>query len=607
MRSLLKVKLASAFLLSLFILSAQEEQQTRKDRILKLLGQSEVYLYDDPEKAISYANEAYELALDLDNDSLLAVTLNSLGGARWSLGNIDEALPVFQYSIQLCKKNRYTGLLAKNYGNMGNVYASANLHYDAIGYYKKELQIQKGLINNKFRKFAINSNIGREYQLLNVFDSSMYYFKGAQQFMDSSFVNLYSIFYCNIAELRFKRGNINGADSILVSALKNAEHYNSKRGICKINRLLAEIALKRGNAQRAFDHAILAHNLAEETGKKELLLLSNQILSKCYASFEDYENAYKHESLHRKYKELLYGTDSRKRLELLSYEQRQLQLRKLGAEKEKSKSQALTRQKTIYFLISGLLVSCFLIAMIIDRNRRIKAQSIELEVLNDFKTRLFAVISHDIRSPIQSISMIIDMLDERQITEEELRMLIPDIRKKTDRLNDLLASLFQWAQGRLSEKTFNKEKFKLLPLIAELNEELTDRITEKNIAIRLEIADDFEVFGDQGIIRVVLRNLLVNAIKFSWRKSEVVLKAMMVGKKAAVEVIDQGMGMSKEEIQGLFNMEIASKDGTSGEKGSGLGIVLCNDFMKGQGGEIEVQSELGFGSTFRILLPMKDV
>ncbi len=597
-----KIGLSIICFFSFYCLQSQETSDL-KSQILELVGKSDLYIYDDPARALTYSNEAYDLSLELNDDSVIAVTLNNLGRARWSLGAIEDALPVFQYSIEICQNNDYQALLAKNYGNMGNVYASANLFYDAIGYFKNEIAIQSELTNNKFRKFAINSNIGRAYQQLNVFDSSMHYFDHAMQYIDSSYVNLFSIFYFNIAEAHFRNGDIATADSILGPALENAELYSSRRGIIRINQLLAEIELKKESVETAFAYAMLANELAEESQKKELLLLTNRTLSKCYAAKEDYENAFKHEKLHEKYKEILHGNDATNELELLSYQQRNIQLKVLDEENQLSLEKANKRQKAIYFLILGLVISFFLIAMIIDRNRQIKAQSEELEGLNDFKNRLFAVISHDIRSPIQSVSMIVDMLDANKLTEEELRFLLPDVRKKTDRLNDLLTSLFQWAQGKLSEKTFNKVHFDLKAVICDLEEELADRFKDKKIALERNFDDAFDVYGDPGNIKIVIRNLLVNAIKFSWQNSTVKVAAHQTKKKTFIEVIDHGTGISELAIDGLFTMEIGSKDGTTGEKGSGLGLVLCQDFIRGQGGTIEVDSEVGKGSTFRIILP----
>ena len=597
-----KIGLSIICFFSFYCLQSQETSDL-KSQILELVGKSDLYIYDDPARALTYSNEAYDLSLELNDDSVIAVTLNNLGRARWSLGAIEDALPVFQYSIEICQNNDYQALLAKNYGNMGNVYASASLFYDAIGYFKNEIAIQSELTNNKFRKFAINSNIGRAYQQLNVFDSSMHYFDHAMQYIDSSYVNLFSIFYFNIAEAHFRNGDIATADSILGPALENAELYSSRRGIIRINQLLAEIELKKESVETAFAYAMLANELAEESQKKELLLLTNRTLSKCYAAKEEYENAFKHEKLHEKYKEILHGNDATNELELLSYQQRNIQLKVLDEENQLSLEKANKRQKAIYFLILGLVISFFLIAMIIDRNRQIKAQSEELEGLNDFKNRLFAVISHDIRSPIQSVSIIVDMLDANKLTEEELRFLLPDVRKKTDRLNDLLTSLFQWAQGKLSEKTFNKVHFDLKAVICDLEEELADRFKDKKIALERNFDDAFDVYGDPGNIKIVIRNLLVNAIKFSWQNSTVKVAAHQTKKKTFIEVIDHGTGISELAIDGLFTMEIGSKDGTTGEKGSGLGLVLCQDFIRGQGGTIEVDSEVGKGSTFRIILP----
>ncbi|MEM6641718.1 MAG: HAMP domain-containing sensor histidine kinase [Bacteroidota bacterium] len=592
------------FLLLLSALAVYgKERQSTEDSIKSLLSKGRTYLYDNPTKSLQYCNEAYDLVLGLENDSLLAAVLNGLGAARWSKGNIGEALAVFQYSLNISKANDLVEMQMRNSANIGNVYSSAALFYDAINFFKEASRIQDSYSSTSFDKFAINSNLGRAYQQLDMFDSSMYYFEKARQHMDSSFVHLFSIYYYNQAEAFYRSGEIPTADSILRDALKSAKKYNSARAEIRINQLLAEIELIYDNEDIALAHAELAHSLAEESEKKELLLLTHGTLSSCYARLGDYKKAYIHDQLAEAFQETLQGRSATNELELLSFNKRQTQINALGQESQLAQEQSSQRQKAIYLLILGLVVCFFLIAIIIDRNRKINAQSGELSELNDFKNRLFAVITHDIKSPVQSMSMVVDLLSEKKLSDDELKFLLPDIRKKIGRLNQLLNSLFQWAQGKLSEKTLSKEKVCLKTLFSDLKEELYDRLKEKEIQLVLEVSDDFEMFADPGIIKIVFRNLLTNAIKFSWSKSVITVKSTDTSQDSIIEIIDQGIGISKHAMEGIFNMEISSKDGTQGEKGNGLGLVLSKDFIKGQGGEIEVQSELGVGTTFRVTLP----
>ena len=593
-------------LIGSFTSAQSQESENKRARFFKLIEDCDAFLYDDPTLSKELAEEAHQIAIDFKDDSLIAVALNRIGGANWSIGNLEVSLSYFQQSLEKCEENNFRKLLAQNHGNVGNLYSSAGLLFDAISAYKKEQKFQNELTDNDFRKFVICNNLGRAYQQVSIFDSSMLYFERAKQYVDSSFVNLFSVFYFNIAEAHFNNGNIAEADSILVAALENAELYESKRGLIRIHQLLGEIELKNGNNYEALDHARLAVELAEESKKKELLSITHKTLSRCFAALGDWENAYKHETVHEEHLNSIQSSQAINELELLAYHERDFQVKILDERNKLNTTLADQRQKAIQFLIGGLLIAIVLITVIHERNKKIKTQSDKLAELNEFKNRLFAIVSHDIKSPINSVTMIIDLLESKAVSEEELDFLLPEIRKKSDRLNDLLDSLLKWAEGNLSKKSFNKTALKVKSVFNELEEELTERLNRKNIRIQNEIPDDFMMLSDVGTIRIVFRNLIINAIKFSPRDSEVIVRGLNTASDTIVEVKDQGVGMSEETLKGLFSMEIGSLDGTDGEKGNGLGLVLCNDFIEGQGGKIEVESELGKGSTFKVILPNED-
>lgn len=588
------------------IVAISQETNDRKALFFRLIEACDLNLYDDPTLSLDQAKEAHNIAIELDSDSLLAVSLNRIGGANWSLGHLDESLSYFQESLELCETYNFQKLLAQNHGNMGNLYSSAGLFFDAIRAFKKEQKLQNVLTDNEFRKFVINNNLGRAYQQINIFDSSMVYFEKAKQFTDSSFVNLFSVFYFNIAEAHFNRGNIAKADSILKIALENAEFYDSKRGTIRIHQLQGEIELGKGNPSKALDHAMLAVKLAEESKKKELLSLAHKTLSRCYAASGDFSKAYKHELIHEENQKSIQSSQAINELELLSFHERDFEIRILDEKNRMNTQLAEQRQNTIQILIGGLLIALVLIALIFERNRKVKTQSDKLSELNEFKNRLFAIVSHDIKSPINSVTMIIDLLESKHVTREELDFLLPEIRKKSDRLNDLLDSLLKWAEGNLSKKSFIKTEHEIKPIFDELEEQLAEKLKRKNIKIEYEIPEGFLLYAEPGTIRIVFRNLIMNAIKFSPGDSRVVVRTEQEKHQSILIVEDHGVGMSRETMNGLFSMEIGSKDGTDGEKGNGLGLVLCNDFMKGQGGKIEVESALGKGSIFKVILPNKD-
>lgn len=147
---------------------------------------------------------------------------------------------------------------------------------------------------------------------------------------------------------------------------------------------------------------------------------------------------------------------------------------------------------------------------------------------------------------------------------------------------------------------FLKEEFLLVDVIKDLENELGERLEKKEITLTYKKDTELKLNSNPGIVRIVLRNLIVNAIKFSERNTEIVIDYVKQGDECIIQVIDQGIGMSEDRLSGLFRMEVGSSDGTEGEKGNGLGLALCMDFVRGLGGSMEAHSKPGEGSTFRV-------
>lgn len=574
--------------------------------INRIIKQCDSLVYDQPQMSLELAEEANRLANEAKNDSLIAITLNRIGSAHWSLGNPMEALEKIQASLQISELNDFEEIMAKNLGSIGNVYAASGLDLDAIGYYRSELALQKQL-NDTFRLFAVNNNIGKAFLDLSYFDSASFYLEEAHKFLDPKFVHLHSIYFFNRAELNFKRGNFQKADSLVSLTYQNAKEFNSKRGIIRSNQLMAELNRSMGKNQQALSLAREAYKMALEIGVKELIYTACKTLSRCYGAVNEYEEAYKMELLHEQYQDSVQSISVVNELELLSYYQRLFQMRVLESKNKLNKQLADQRELIIQGLVVALVIATILIAIIVMVVRELGIRKRKLEDLNKFKAKIFAIVSHDLKSPIQSVSGVIEMFNEKLISKEEIEPLLPEVKEKTSNLMNLLNNIFLWAEGQMEGENLRKEDFSLNPLIEELDEELRERLDEKEINLKYDSAFGFYLHSDRGIVRVLLRNLIVNAIKFSNPKSTIEINCVQGDKTKVIEVIDEGIGMSQEKKENLFSGGLESTPGTAGERGNGLGLALCYDFVKGLGGKIEVESVPGEGSVFRIIFTDQSV
>lgn len=576
-----------------------------EEAVTELIYRCDSLLYDRPKESLELAERANKLANEAKNDSLIALTLNRIGSAHWSLGNQMIALEKIQASLQISELNGFESITARNLGNIGNVYGASGLDLDAIGYYKSELEIQKTL-NDVFRLFAINNNIGKAFLDLSYYDSARHYLKAASEFLDPRFEHLHSIYFFNQAELSFKEGSLEKADSLILLTLENATRFNSKRGVIRANQLQAELARRLGKKEKALQHAQKAFSMAEESNVKELIYITSKTLSRCYGDLGQFQEAYEKELLHEQFMDSVQNTTMINELELLSYYQRLFQMRVLESKNTINKQLAEQRQLIIQGLVVALVIAAVLIAIIVLVVRELGSRKRKLENLNSFKAKIFAIVSHDLKSPIQSVSSVIEMFNEKLISKEEIEPLLPEVKEKTSNLMNLLNNVFLWAEGQMEGEHFKKEHFSLNSVLEGLENELRERLEEKQIKLDFECTKDFYLNSDPGIVRILLRNLIVNAIKFSHKSSNIVVNCVEGKKTKVVEVIDQGVGMKDSVRENLFTGGLSTSDGTAGEKGNGLGLALCYDFVKGLGGKIEVESVLGKGSVFRVIFKNDD-
>lgn len=237
---------------------------------------------------------------------------------------------------------------------------------------------------------------------------------------------------------------------------------------------------------------------------------------------------------------------------------------------------------------------------LIESERRLKE-------LNNTKDKFFSIIAHDLRSPFSSIVGFSNILAS-QVKEQDyegVEKFAEIIQQSSKRALDLLSNLLEWSRSQTGRIQFNPEFIEIGKLITEIAMLMGDVSRQKSIEISLKITRSFPVIADKAMISTVLRNLISNAIKFTNSGGTIIISAEHKGHDTIVSVNDDGVGIEKNDIAKLFQIDSASSTpGTQNERGTGLGLLLCKDFVEKHGGKIWVKSEKGVGSTFYFSLPM---
>ena len=246
-----------------------------------------------------------------------------------------------------------------------------------------------------------------------------------------------------------------------------------------------------------------------------------------------------------------------------------------------------------------LLVSAYFYMKTIEKNR-------ELKELHEVKDKLFSVVAHELRTPIGALSSILKLTHLNIIDEETQKQLLKDVTKRVDDVCGLLDNLLRWAKSQM------KGGMILSPVYFDIQSEIQTVANDlqETAAIKMIVLDNRvekqEVFTDRDMFNVVIRNLISNALKYTSAGGEVIVDSKTSDKMLVISVKDNGIGMSKEIQDKLFNLsQTKSLRGTNNENGTGLGLVLCSDFVKANGGRIWLTSKEGEGSTFYFSVPAK--
>ncbi len=245
---------------------------------------------------------------------------------------------------------------------------------------------------------------------------------------------------------------------------------------------------------------------------------------------------------------------------------------------------------------------------LIQQKEEIETKINMLVELNATKDKFFSIISHDLKSPFNSIlgfSQLLETNIENNDQEERLEF-VQIIRESAENTLKLLENLLEWAKSQTGKIKFNPEIISLEYLFSEAINLVESSAKNKNITISIAEGDNIEIYADNNMISTVLRNLLSNAIKFTPKNGKVVLKGILKDNEVWITIWDNGIGIKSENITKLFKIsESVSSQGTENEIGTGLGLILCNEFIEKHNGKIWVESELGKGSEFKFMLPLR--
>lgn len=518
------------------------------------------------------------------------------------------------------------------YDKAANAYWGLNDYRNAIMYFEKALE-NIGKVGNKNGEKLLYINLGLLYSEIADYAHAQKSFENALNIARSSGKkqDIGQILY-NISTVQIEQENFHEALATLNKTESIALEISDQRLLRNVYYNYNRVYEGLKNTEKAAEYfnlyAILTKKIqAEEIRKKELQAKAMVDSAGRVVQQVSQEKEHTEKRLVETSKELKEKEQTLKKVEELTREQ-QMQIELLNAEM-KLRDAVIQHQKLLQKVYIGLIIFSLAFAAVlyyayvqkrranrllkekndeISRQRdAISRQADELRELNALKDKLFSIIAHDLRSPLFSLITMLNIAKEGHFSPENFKEILDELSVNVNHTTALLENLLTWAKTQMHGVKVNPQNFDLNQLVNSRIQPLNEAAEVKEIQLKNNISQGAFVFADADMADIVIRNLISNAIKFCNAGDRITIWSTTGADKVTVCVEDTGRGMTSDVLQKLFGTQITSTPGTKNEKGTGLGLILCKEFVQMNGGEIWAESQPDKGSKFFFTLPKASV
>ena len=563
-----------------------------KAELLRIKGL--VYYYKvDYAKALDFFIQSRDINKQIGNKKGEALSLGNIALVYGDQGLMQKTLEMQLQVLNMYKQLGDSSYIARGYNNLAVSYRDVGQYKKALNLYKKAASILISIKEKDGLNLYLN-NIGQIYIYLNNYDSALYYFN----------------------------------KSLLIS-----KQLNEKQFISNSLAYIGQCCMLKNDYQKAIEYLELSLVNAKETGIVYEIEDVSEFLHKAYAKTGNFTDAYKMLLLSKTMADSANNIKAMRKLteiEISLVYEKELELQKLEQEKKELQNKlTLHTQKQIKYIAFIVLLASLIWMFFLYRSYRrmrtmnyeliaqkkeitaqkeeIETQRDEIEEMNKTKDKFFAIIAHDLRNPINGIYRLSEIMEQRYefMEVKKLKEYISQIYLSTKKTYELLENLLSWAMIQNGAIEINKTSVNITEIIKDNIELLSENLKLKKITASFPENRECLVIADKKMTDTVIRNLLHNAIKFTPSGGFINFNLMQKEKFCEISITDSGIGIDKKDLQVLFDTGHNSKEiGTSAEKGTGLGLMLCKEFIDINKGSIWVESEIAKGTTFYFTLPL---
>ncbi len=583
------------------------------------------YRDNKPEKTVEYSMKGVSLAKKIGDTKREAANYLMLGMGHQQIGDITLAITYFNKSFDIASRDNDKKAFARVKLGLGSCYTDIKNFSLAVKYMKESLVY---FINTKDWPRVINCEVDISdalYKSGNP-DEALYHLelvKGISLRENNYFLDYV---YVNMAESYYLKKQFDSARICNQKAMEISVKINNQYVLSAEYLVYAKISLEEKELKDAEIYAKKGLGIANETGIRENQIDAYRILSGILEKQNDYAGALKYKSLYVTTNDSIQAAINTDVVQTFENERRDEALAKMKSETGQKDLELKEQRLTIgviLFALLGLLGLTFYVyhsrrnlrkanlkvekanEELINSNDQIRKQSEYIGELSNLKDRLFAIIAHDLRSPLKNLKGILSLLVAERLSQEKFQTIIPALVKGVSNTSDLVENLLSWSKSQLKGATIVPENFDLYYLVEKQINLFEKQATDKKINPSNKILLNTVVFADVNMIELVLRNLVANAIKFCYPEGVVLLSAKSYEGFIEISVTDTGVGIVEENIHKVFQTkERYTTLGTNQEIGTGLGLLLCKDFVEKNNGIIGVESTAGEGTRFWFTLPI---
>lgn len=599
------------------------------------------------DKSIEAYHNSLKIFEEIGDKPSISRTLNNIGNALLEQSSMEKALEYYLRSLKVKELIGDKRGMAATINNIGVIYKTMKKFDLALEYNVRNLKIKEELNDKKGIAQAYN-NIGNIYQSLDNYDKAISYHNKALALKEALSDNTgIANSMNNIGNCLNSKGDYKKAQEYYFRSLGEYQNIGDTTGIATSLLNIANIYIKLNDFKQANVYLEKSLQFAKENNKKDVLALSYYSYSLLYSNMGDHKRSDQFYKLYLATNDQMLNEDNRRKMADMQVKydvQKKITENELLKKENEKKEIQIEQQKRLrYFWISitvmvlitaGALFRLYLLKkktsqlleeknnllnennalleqkneeLIIANQKLTESEEILLE-LNQTKDKFFSIIAHDLRNPFSSLSITLDLLriHNDKMNQEQYENLIYGMKNTVEKANDLLENLLDWSRSKTGNISFEPEELSMVQTVGEIVMLLNGMAITKNILFKIDIEKDLIVKADKNMLSTILRNLVSNSIKFTHSGGFVDISYKQHDLNfALITVRDNGIGIKPENLSNMFRLDSGLKSrGTANEKGTGLGLILCKEFIERHGCRIWVESELEVGSSFSFTMPL---